>query len=490
METEPAMRFSSFRRRALHSLLTPAAVALACLSVGATGCKRPSAQSIVLTKDQEQQIAESVLNAPPANLQHKAEVKFDDKITLLGYDLKGTPARKGGTFDLTMYFRVDQPVTGDWKVFVHFEAPGKRRQPFDHYGVGGLYPVGMWKKGEIVRDTVSIQVPADWPDGQAHVLIGFFDSGAWDKAQQTRRLKPTASAPIQVEADERVLLTTVDVGGAAPGGEAMARPPRAAPTPPAPGAEYTVGMTATPPTIDGKADDAIWQTATQTVAFRHPDGVALTTGIGTSVKLAWDKDNLYVAASTRDEDIRTEHKQNDSTLWEGDVIEFFVQVPGKTGEYVELQWNPAGARFDARFTGHREPKWEEAAKFESGVRHAVSLDGTLNDATADKGWSIEAAIPWKGMGLDTAPSAGTRIAANLYRIDDKGTHDIRHMATWSPVGNDFHQLQGAGTLILGETTAAVLPAPVPALPPTAAPAAPAAAPAPAPAPALVPAGAK
>jgi hypothetical protein len=35
-----------------------------------------------------------------------------------------------------------------------------------------------------------------------------------------------------------------------------------------------------------------------------------------------------------------------------------------------------------------------------GMRSAVHVDGTLNDNTdVDKGWTVELAFPWKGMGL-------------------------------------------------------------------------------------------
>lgn len=459
------------------------ALAAVAMTTAISGCKRPSSQQIVLTKDQEQQIAENVLAAPPA-MQTKTDIKFEDKITLIGYDVKGLPAKKGATVDLTMYFRVDQPVVGDWKIFLHFEAPGKRRQPFDHYGVGGLYPIGIWKKGEIVRDTVSVQIPADWPDGPAQVLVGFFDWGAWSKAQQNRRLKISSAGTAKVDADDRVLLTTVDVGGggAAPGGESVERLPRMEAAP----AVYTVGFTSVVPVIDGKLEDAVWQAARPTEPFRQPDGQPLN-GLATAARLAWDAENLYVGVATRDDDIRTAFTKNDSTLWEGDVIELFLALPGKEGQYVEFQWNPAGARFDALFTGPRTPAWEEAAKWESRETFAVSVDGSLNaDAPAgdpagngDRGWSIEAAIPWKSLGFDKAPDAGTRLAANLYRIDSKGTHELRFMGTWAPVGNDFHQLAGAGTLVLGE---AVAPSAVPAVPavaptvPAAAPIVPAAAP--------------
>jgi hypothetical protein len=435
------MRLTSTPTRSRTAILTLVALALLA-TLG--GCRRPTGQSIVLTKDQEQQIAENVLNAPPA-IANKTEVKFEDKITLIGWETKGTPARRGGSFDMTLYFRVEQPMHGDWKVFMHFEAPGKRRQPFDHYGIGGLYPVSSWKKGEIIRDTVTVQVPADWPEGESQVLVGFFDWGAWTKASQDRRLKVQDAKGLTITGDGRLVVEKVQVGANQAGGAADQRPPRAEEPP----AAYQVSRAASAPTLDGKIDDAAWEGIPPIGRMRRIDGESANAAYMTLAHLTWDDDNLYFAVTTRDDDIRNEKTENDTELWNGDVIELFLQIPGKNGEYVELQFAPTNARFDAKFTAHRKPEWQEAAKFESGVKQAVNVTGTVNsDADTDRGWSVEAAIPWKGLGLEAAPALGTRIAANVYRIDSRGTKNVAYIATWAPVGNDFHKLEGAGTLVL------------------------------------------
>ncbi len=433
--------------RTLRTLVLSIATLAVAFSV--TGCKRPSAQAIVLTKDQEQQIAASVLTAPPADLDTKLEVKFEDKLTLLGYKLEPKDkAAAGGNLTLSLFWRVDQPLPGDWKIFVHMEAPGLKRQPFDHYGVGGLYPLSQWKKGEIIKDTVTMEIPGDWPKSNTQLLIGVFDWGAWNKAQQNRRLKISNAPAGAAQAEDRLLLATIDIGGAgAPaGGAGNAQPPQQK------GPEYTVGQATDKVTIDGKLDEAVWSAVRSVGAFKQPNGGAFSEALAADVKLAWDNENLYLAANVKDDDARNTHVKNDDTTWEGDVVELFLQVEGKE-DYYELQWTPAGSTFDAHFTGHRAPAWEEAAKFQSNFTSKVVVDGDVNADGADKGWVVEAAIPWKSLGFEKAPEAGAKFAANLYRIDDKGTHDFQHMAAWAPVGGDFHQLKGAGKLVLGNGTA-------------------------------------
>jgi hypothetical protein len=208
--------------------------------------------------------------------------------------------------------------------------------------------------------------------------------------------------------------------------------------------EYNVARTTQPPAIDGNDDDAAWQSAGALLIGHQPDSKQLAGTLRGNAKLLWDNEHLYFTARVRDDDVRNTHTANDDTLWEGDNVELFVRMPGQEGAYYELQIAPTGARFDAKFTAPRTPKWQEAARFDSGMQHAVSVDGTLNADGADRGFAVEAKIPWKNLGLEAAPAEGTVIEANIYRIDDKGTHDLTHMGTWVPVGGDFHKLDGAG----------------------------------------------
>ncbi len=416
------------------------ALLLAAVVLVLVGCKSPAQRARVLTKDQERLITDNVLKAAP-KMQHDHKIDFEDRVTLLGYDLTGATTA-GNTVELAMYFKVNKPVSGDWKIFVHFEAPGKRRQPFDHYGVGELYPVGQWKKGEIIRDKVTIAIPKDWPNGKTQLLVGFFDWGAWSKASQNRRLKLAAGSKKHGTADDRALVTTVEVtGGAKPG-------KRPAPQARAPAPTYQAMKQSKAPMIDGKLDD--WAGVRPTALFKQPDGRPLNKAYETAARITWDDTHLYVAFETKDDDIRNTHTANDTTLWEGDVVEMFVQ-PAGSAAYYEFQWTPNNATFDAKFTDHRKPAWQEAAKWNAGGKHAVALDGSVNsDEGSDKGWTVEAAIPFSALG--GAPTAGATWTINLYRIDSKGTHNLAFMGAWAPVGGDFHGLKDAGkvTFVAGQ----------------------------------------
>lgn len=197
-----------------------ALTALACQRAGQPG---PTA----LSKAQEKEVGAHILAAPPP-MQNKAATNFEDKVTLLGWDIVGTP-EKGAKLHLILYWRCDQPLVGDWKMFVHLDWRGKpedARENGDHFGVGDLYPVNQWKRGEIIKDEVLISVPAKWETGEATLFLGFFDPVVYAKSETNRRLKVTQPGALTVDPEGRAVLTIVPF--AAP------PPPEAKPTEPAP----------------------------------------------------------------------------------------------------------------------------------------------------------------------------------------------------------------------------------------------------------------
>lgn len=99
---------------------------------------------------------------PPGQLQraHPMEATFGGSITYLGFDVKPDPIRAGEEAEITFYFRSEDELDEDWQVFVHVEdGAGGRLANVDHAPGGGSYPVGLWRRGEIVRDTFRIRVP-------------------------------------------------------------------------------------------------------------------------------------------------------------------------------------------------------------------------------------------------------------------------------------------------------------------------------------------
>jgi arylsulfatase A-like enzyme len=107
--------------------------------------------------------------------------------SVLGVDLSPSPVRAGQTLDLTWYFEtVGEPPSGDWRVFVHIEGDGGRVLG-DHAPAGGAYPVGRWKKGELIADRQTLTVPSGTSPGEYTLYMGLF--------LKSERLPVSADAP-------------------------------------------------------------------------------------------------------------------------------------------------------------------------------------------------------------------------------------------------------------------------------------------------------
>ncbi len=115
----------------------------------------------------------------------------------------------------------------------------------------------------------------------------------------------------------------------------------------------------------------------------------------TKVQVVFDCERLLLRAEMEDSDIMTPVLMDDGRLWEGDVIEFFFKPSVDAAGYYEFQVNPAGNILDM-FIHERRPdafkRWAKEIDF--GLSASVVLEGTLNDADSDSGWTVELKIPW------------------------------------------------------------------------------------------------
>ena len=85
----------------------------------------------------------------------------------------------------------------------------------------------------------------------------------------------------------------------------------------------------------------------------------------------------------------------------------------------------------------------------SGARHAVHLDGTLNDSRdVDRGWTAELAIPFANLtGMPRPrPRRGDTWRFNLYRLRQGPGQPGEGQAYSPPMVADFHALDRFATL--------------------------------------------
>jgi Carbohydrate family 9 binding domain-like len=163
---------------------------------------------------------------------------------------------------------------------------------------------------------------------------------------------------------------------------------------------YTAYRAAPAPVIDGTLDDAAWKAVPWTEDFVDIVGPERPKPrFRTRAKMLWDDRYLYVGADLEEPDLWATLRQHDDTVWHDDDFEVFLDPDGDGLRYFEMEINALGTVLDLflprpyREGGKGDLAWEM-----KGLRSAVALHGTLNDASdRDRGWSVELAIPWTAL---------------------------------------------------------------------------------------------
>ena len=117
---------------------------------------------------------EHVLTSPPAKIQYPNQGQLEEKLQYLGLDVDTDTVVPGKPFTLTHYWKVLNPTGDDWKLFIHLESPDSKKNHLnaDHTPISGKYPLALWKKGEIIRDSHRVSVPQSWPSNQLEIYVG------------------------------------------------------------------------------------------------------------------------------------------------------------------------------------------------------------------------------------------------------------------------------------------------------------------------------
>jgi hypothetical protein len=152
-------------------------------------------------------LAFAIRREEPPGIKHKpaGEVVWDDKIQLVGWDM---PAKvdKRDDFQVTLYFKVLNPVGGTWKVFAHFDPPASARFQGDHAPINDRCQTAYWQKGDYIVDRFTVEAgDVSSPTGTYQVYVGF-----WPGSDRPR-MRVSKAPPGGVDNDHRVKLGTIIV---------------------------------------------------------------------------------------------------------------------------------------------------------------------------------------------------------------------------------------------------------------------------------------
>ncbi len=394
-------------------------LSISLLSLGA--CAEKAARS---SAAQRQKVAQWITKTPTAP-QHPLDIKFDDKVALVGYDVSGDTLEVGKPLTVTWHWRVDKALGDGWRLFTHVaDAADVSRVNLDSAGaIRQNFQPDNWEVGSYIRDPQLIALPKDWDSSKAILYVGFWKGN--------ERLSVTGPK----DATKRARALTLPVG--AVGGEKQEL------------LEMHVARADQKITLDGKLDEPAWARAVTTQSF-----VNTMTGASAeptvTVKTLWDDEQLYVAFEVADDFLKSSFTKNEDHLWEQDAVEIMIDPDADGKNYFELQVSPANKSFDTRYDSRRIPKPFGHMDWSSDLKSGVALRGKLNDDEPDQGYTVEIAIPFKafaaGEPKHEAPKAADTWRANFYVMDER--KDGSRAVGWSaPRVGDFHVPQRFGKLV-------------------------------------------
>jgi hypothetical protein len=396
-------------------------LALSVLAVGLGGCVEKSKD---LTASEKEKLKAYRTEQAPSP-EHSLDVSLEDKIKLVGYDTSSDEWKPGSKLEVTWYWKCERPLEQGWRLFTHVaDAKGNDRLNHDSTGpIRRMYQPGRWQKGEYIKDTQEMTLPEDWSSSKATFYIGLWNG--------PHRLQVT-KGPNDGENRIRAMSIPTPSGGSKDKDKEQGDSDL--PTLQATKASGDIE-------IDGKLDEEAWSKAKPTDRFVNTinGGKAKPK---TVARLTWNDDHLYVAFKVQDDLLRSEFDEQDDHLWEQDAVEMMIDPDGDGKNYFELQVSPKGVTFDTRYDSRRKPKPFGDVDWSSEMKAKVDADGKVGDDKADKGYVVEAAIPWKafdaGKKPAQKPSHGDEWRMNFF-VMDKRKGDKQRAAGWSPPKKgDFH----------------------------------------------------
>jgi hypothetical protein len=177
----------------------------------------------------------------------------------------------------------------------------------------------------------------------------------------------------------------------------------------------------TPPTIDGKLDDAVWRTAAVFSEFYQiGPGDNIAPSMPTEAYIGYDAHFLYFAFHCYDDPtkVRATVARRDNVFGEDNMRVYLDTFNDKRKAYI-FGWNPLGVQQDGITN--------EGGSTDYSVDIVMESKGTL---TAD-GYTIEVAIPFKSLRYEAGKDKpwGIHVWRNIDRFNDE-------VDSWMPISRD------------------------------------------------------
>ena len=193
-----------------------------------------------------------------------------------------------------------------------------------------------------------------------------------------------------------------------------------------------------PPALDGDLSDECWSNAPW-AEIRH---CGFVPGLQSRAraKLLWDDVCLYFAVEITDATPRCMHKDRDSNVWEDDCFEIYLSPNAGSERCYELDFNSAGAIFDALRLPHHSGR-------EQILRSWTAPSLEVNTRAHKGGWTIEGRIRLdEFIGANyIPPKHDDRWRMNLFYLDAPREGGKQAELAWNPT-EQFEDVSRFGVL--------------------------------------------
>ena len=161
----------------------------------------------------------------------------------------------------------------------------------------------------------------------------------------------------------------------------------------------------TPPVIDGKLTDSVWQRAqVANKFFRAKEGDIQLAQLNTEAKVLYDENTLYIGVHCEEPDmnsLRETKTRRDSPVWQNDCIEVMLDTYHDRRNCYIFAVNTLGTQTDERVSNESvfDMSWD--AKWEAKIKKHQN------------GWTAEFAIPFRALRFNPR---NTTWGINFWRV--------------------------------------------------------------------------
>jgi len=116
---------------------------------------------------------------PAAGPDVALEATWADGIGLRGVTAEPLTLAPGDSLTMTLFYEATAAPSANYTAFVHLLGPARADgspvwAQSDSEPCGGGRPTGKWRAGDLVRDTMTLTIPADAPAGDYTLATGFY----------------------------------------------------------------------------------------------------------------------------------------------------------------------------------------------------------------------------------------------------------------------------------------------------------------------------